>query len=155
MHSGLPYRFNDTQLSSRRSQVKKIPMKKGQKPNTSLASHPHTYYHQQSKKRSMIDINDQLMQNHQRKENYLNSKYNKRLVDLKKITQDNKKIYERINSQKSLYSQKDQKKSYESLRSLSRCSSRSKNSRDSKRNTQKSTFRNSFRMTNKTKIVKK
>ena len=67
MHPGLPYRFNETQISVRKSQFKKINVKKGQKPNTSLSSHPHTYYHQQSTKIINLDINDQLMQSHQRK----------------------------------------------------------------------------------------
>lgn len=62
-----------------------------------------------------------------RKENYLNTQYNRRLNDLKKITKDNKKIHERINSQKSLYSQDEMRKSSVSIRSLSRSSSRVSN----------------------------
>ena len=79
------------------------------------------------------DINDQLFQSERRKENYLNSKFNQRKEKLRQLTKDNKKIYERINSQKSLYSQKSQTKSYESLKSVSRCSSRSQ-SRNGKQN---------------------
>ena len=66
---------------------------------------------------------------HQRRESYLNSQFNRRKNTLKEITKTNRKIYERINSQKSLYSQKKMNKSTDSLRSLSRCSSRSKNSK--------------------------
>lgn len=40
----------------------------------------------------------------QRKENYLNTYFNIRKNKLKEITKENKKIYDRINSQQSLYS---------------------------------------------------
>lgn len=70
-----------------------------------------------------IHLNEQLMT--QRRENYLNSHFNKRRNTLKQITRENKKIYQRINSQKSLYSQDKMNKSTDSIRSLSRCSSRS------------------------------
>lgn len=42
----------------------------------------------------------------------------------KKIEQENSRLYNRINSQKSLYSQDSMKKSTVSIRSVSRCSSR-------------------------------
>lgn len=46
---------------------------------------------------------------------------------MKQITKENKKIYQRINSQKSLYSQDDMRRSSVSIRSLSRSSSRVSN----------------------------
>jgi hypothetical protein len=49
------------------------------------------------------------------------------MIALKEITKENKKIYQRINSQKSLYSQDDMNKSTTSIRSLSRGSSRISN----------------------------
>lgn len=70
-------------------------------------------------------MNDELL--HRRKENYLNTQYNKRITLLKEITKENKKIYERINLQKSLYSQDDMRKSTASIRSLSKSTSRVSN----------------------------
>lgn len=49
-----------------------------------------------------------------RKENHLNSCFNVRKAKLKEMTKENQKIYQRINSQKSLYSSTDLNKSYES-----------------------------------------
>lgn len=48
------------------------------------------------------NINDDFL--FMRKENYLNTKFNIRKNKLKEITKENKQLYERINSQKSLYS---------------------------------------------------
>jgi len=53
-----------------------------------------------------------------RKENHLNTCFNIRKTKLKDITKENKKIYQRINSQKSLYSSVDLNKSYESTREI-------------------------------------
>lgn len=57
---------------------------------------------------------------------------------MKQITKENKKIYQRINSQKSLYSQDDMRRSSVSIRSLSRSSSRVSNqsakNRESRKN---------------------
>lgn len=55
----------------------------------------------------------------------MNTCYNNRKNKLKEIGKDNMQLYQRINSQKSLYSQKKLRKSTESLKSNSRCSSRS------------------------------
>ena len=70
-----------------------------------------------------MQLNEQLIT--QRRENYLNSQFNRRRNTLKQMTKENKKIYERINSQKSLYSQDKMNRSTDSIRSLSRVSSRS------------------------------
>ena len=42
-----------------------------------------------------------------RKENHLNTQFNIRKNKLKEITQENKVLYQRLNSQKSLYSSTD------------------------------------------------
>lgn len=44
---------------------------------------------------------------YERKESNLNSYFNIRMSKLKDITKENKRIYERLNSQKSLYSSKN------------------------------------------------
>lgn len=67
----------------------------------------------------------------QRRESHLNTYFNARKNKLKEITKVNKKIYVRINSQKSLYSSRDLDKSYESTSQLSRRLSQSKLSRNS------------------------
>ena len=71
-----------------------------------------SFYHYQSiyscKEGKDEDINQD------RKESYLSSCLNKRKSELVKITKENRKIYERINSQKSHYSSKKLNKSYQS-----------------------------------------
>ena len=69
-------------------------------------------------------LNDEMLM--RCKENHLNTQYNHRKTKLKEITKENKKIYKRINSQKSLYSNEDLNKSYQSSVSISRRISRSK-----------------------------
>jgi hypothetical protein len=56
-------------------------------------------------------INDEFL--FMRKENYLNTKFNIRKSKLKEISKENKQLYERISSQKSLYSSSDLNKSFE------------------------------------------
>ena len=51
-----------------------------------------------------------------RKENYLNTNFNIRKNKLREITKVNKQIYQRLNSQKSLYSNSELNKSYESTK---------------------------------------
>jgi hypothetical protein len=68
-----------------------------------------------------------------RKESHLNSCFNQRKNKLKEITHENKRIYVKINSQKSLYSSRQLNKSYESNSDLSRRLSSSKLSRTSSR----------------------
>jgi hypothetical protein len=63
----------------------------------------------------------------------LNSYFNVRKNKLKQITHENKRIYVKINSQKSLYSSRELNKSYESNSGLSRRLSQSKLSRSSSR----------------------
>ena len=70
----------------------------------------------------------------------MNSQFNRRRNTLKQITRENHKIYQRINSQKSLYNQSQMNKSTDSLRSLSRCSSRSKNAKGKNVDSKKSTI---------------
>ena len=65
----------------------------------------------------------------QRKESSLNTYFNQRKSKLKDITRENKKIYVRINSQKSLYSSRDLEQSYERSCSHSRRLSQSRLSR--------------------------
>lgn len=48
----------------------------------------------------------------QRKESHLNTSYNQRKQRLVAITKDNRRIYERINSQKSLYCSKELDRSF-------------------------------------------
>jgi hypothetical protein len=67
----------------------------------------------------------------QRKESHLNTYFNQRKNKLKEITHENKRIYVKINSQKSLYSSRQLNKSYESSSGLSRRLSSSKLSRSS------------------------
>lgn len=62
-------------------------------------------------------MNDELL--HQRKENIANMKFNRRMIILKQITKDNQKLFQRINSQKSLYSQENMNKSMVSIKSAS------------------------------------
>jgi hypothetical protein len=56
----------------------------------------------------------------------LNSKFNDRISRLNTITKQNKRIYDRINSQRSHYSNNDLNKSYESSSSISKRLSNSK-----------------------------
>lgn len=86
---------------------------------TSISSIGHA--HNADKVQRKILLNDEILM--RRKENHLNTQYNRRLNALKNITKENKKIYQRINSQKSLYSQDDMRKSSMSIRS-SKSSSR-------------------------------
>lgn len=53
-----------------------------------------------------------------RKENYLNTQFMMRKKKLKEITKTNKQIYNRLNSQKSFYSNSDLNKSYESTKQI-------------------------------------
>ena len=78
-------------------------------------------------------INDEFL--HTRKESYLNSQFNMRQNKLKEISKENKQIYSRLNSQKSVYSSQDLNKSYEMKKGLSssKMSQRSNNSRVSDR----------------------
>lgn len=82
-------------------------------------------------------INDDIMQN--RKENHLNTCFNVRQNKIREINKENKKLHDRINSQKSLYSSSDLNKSFESnceikkRLSSSKLSQRSSTSRSSLR----------------------
>lgn len=58
------------------------------------------------------------------KHNYLQSHFNKRAYTSKQINRENERIYKRLNSQTSLYSQDKLSKSRISNRSISRNSSR-------------------------------
>ena len=77
---------------------------------------------------------------HTRKESYLNSQFNMRQNKLKEISKENKQIYNRLNSQKSVYSSQDLNKSYEMRKGLSssKLSQRSNNSRVSDRSNKSS-----------------
>ena len=72
-----------------------------------------------------------------RKESHLNTYFNKRKNKLKDIVQENKRIYVKINSQKSLYSSRQLNKSYDSNADLSRRLSSSKLSRTSSTSSRK------------------
>lgn len=88
-----------------------------------------------------------------RKESFLNSFYNIRKNHLVRITKENRKIYDRINSQKSLYSNKALNKSYDSICSNSlRVSNRSNKSKVSHTN---KTSRLTSSNTNKIKSLTK
>lgn len=69
-----------------------------------------------------MKINNEIM--YKKQENRANSKFNKRMLILKQIKKDNEKFFERINSQKSLYSQKSMRKSTVSIQSSSKKNSR-------------------------------
>lgn len=58
------------------------------------------------------------------KRNFLQSQAYKRAQNYKKIDNENTKLFKRISSQKSVYSQESLKKSSVSFKSISRCSSR-------------------------------
>ena len=60
------------------------------------------------------------------REKFLDAGYRKRKIQLQAITTENKKIHQRINSQKTKYCLKELNKSYESNCSLSRRLSQSK-----------------------------
>jgi hypothetical protein len=82
-----------------------------------------------TRKQDAYQINESLLEN--RRESRLNSLFNVRRNKLKCITEENKLIYGRISSQKSLYEQDAQRKSYEKLKSISSSRSRSRSrSRD-------------------------
>ena len=53
-----------------------------------------------------------------RKENHLNTCYNMRKNKLKEITRANKDFYQKLNSQKSLYSNQEMSKSYKSIKEI-------------------------------------
>jgi hypothetical protein len=61
-----------------------------------------------------------------RRESLLGSRFKQRKDKLETITKDNRRIYVKINSQKSLYSSKEMNKSFESSSQLSRNLSRSR-----------------------------
>lgn len=61
-----------------------------------------------------------------RKENHLNTQFMIRKKKLKEITQANKVIYNRLNTQKSFYSNSDLNKSYESTKEIKERLSQSK-----------------------------
>lgn len=61
-----------------------------------------------------------------RKENHLNTQFNLRKNKLKEITKANKKLYKRLNTQKSFYSNSDLSKSYESTQEIKERLSQSK-----------------------------
>lgn len=61
-----------------------------------------------------------------RKENHLNTHFNIRKNKLKEITKANKNIYQRLNTQKSFYSNSDLNKSYESTKQIKSRLSQSK-----------------------------
>lgn len=61
-----------------------------------------------------------------RKENHLNTQFMIRKKKLKEITQANKRIYNRLNTQKSFYSNSDLSKSYESTKEIKERLSHSK-----------------------------
>lgn len=68
-----------------------------------------------------------------RQQEKANFKFNRRMNILKQITKENEKLFERINSQKSLYSKESMRKSTVSIRSSSskarsRCTAKGKNS---------------------------
>ena len=69
-----------------------------------------------------MKINNEIM--YKKQESKANSKFNKRMLILKQIKKDNEKFFERINSQKSLYSQKSMRKSTVSIQSSSKKNSR-------------------------------
>lgn len=62
----------------------------------------------------MKGMNDHLL--FLRKENHLNTQFNIRKNKLREITKTNKQIYQRLNTQKSFYSNSDLNKSYESTK---------------------------------------
>lgn len=86
---------------------------------------------------SVVGMNDHFL--YQRKENHLNTCFNIRKNKLKEITKVNKNIYQKLNSQKSIYSSTDMNKSYQSIQAIkdrlsqSKISQRSSLSRDSSR----------------------
>lgn len=86
---------------------------------------------------SVAGMNDHFL--YQRKENHLNTCFNIRKNKLKEITKMNRNIYQKLNSQKSIYSSTDMKKSYQSIQAIkdrlsqSKISQRSSLSRDSSR----------------------
>ena len=82
----------------------------------------------------LVGMNDGFL--HTRKESYLNSQFNMRKNRLRVISKENNQIYNRINSQKSVYSSQDLNKSFESNAvkkrlSESKLSQRSNSSRNS------------------------
>jgi hypothetical protein len=85
-----------------------------------------------------------------RKENYLNTKFNIRKSKLKEISKENKQLYERIGSQKSLYSSSDLNKSFEGNNEIkkrlsqSKLSQRLNSSRSSERSKNSSMKKNRF-----------
>lgn len=84
----------------------------------------------------------------QRKENHLNTCFNIRKNKLQEITKVNKQIYKRLNSQKSLYSNEDLNKSYQSIKVIKERLSQSKVSQRSSlsRQSSRSSLRNSKSM---------
>ena len=62
----------------------------------------------------MKGMNEHLL--YLRKENHLNSLFNIRKNKLKETSKQNIKLYQKINSQKSLYSNEDLNKSYQSTK---------------------------------------
>lgn len=94
---------------------------------------------QQFHKNTTTDIknkmNDELL--YKRKENIANVKFNRRMIILKQITKDNQKLFQRINSQKSLYSQENMGKSTISIKSLSSKASSGSKIKDSPRSIEK------------------
>lgn len=60
------------------------------KPHSAFTS-IHTIKTDAEKVKRKINMNDEIL--HKRKENFLNTQYNRRINHLKQITKDNKKIY--------------------------------------------------------------
>ena len=87
----------------------------------------------------------------QRKESHLNTYFNIRKNKLKEITKENKQIYVRINSQKSLYSSRKLDNSSSSL-SQSRCSNKSDTSFRSKKSINRASKDKRFCNSSKKKI---
>jgi multidrug efflux pump subunit AcrB len=69
-------------------------------------------------------MNEQFL--YMRKENHLNTCFNVRKNKLRELTKVNKQIYQRLNSQKSLYSSTDMNKSYQSTKQIKERLSQSK-----------------------------
>lgn len=84
----------------------------------------------------------------------MNTYFNQRKNKLKQITHENKRIYVKINSQKSLYSSRQLNKSYESNSDLSRRLSSSKLSRASSRSGTSVTGRRKDALKSKGKEIK-
>lgn len=87
-----------------------------------------------------------------RRESFLNSLYNKRRNELLRITKVNRKIYDRINSQQSLYASRTRNQSSHSVRSnSSRVSNRSNKSKSSNGSRTSSVQKSKMKMKKETK----